>query len=208
MKAKSTVNKKEKHGKSSFFGIVLVTAVTATVVCVGIYAYTTLTKPSASISAPPAEGPETTLLTIHVGGQAYDYTLHDLTALASVSGQGGCLTDAGTVTGPDTYTGVPMSVLLSALPALPENYTLHAIASDGHTHEYSLDTVQGHVLVYNRAGEEIGPGTLTMIVAYRENGVPLDGTTNGTLRIAFVYSSPVITTAGLWLSSLSELVIT
>ncbi len=204
MEAKKTFVESKKKGHFGFFGVIVIVAIAVVVAGIGYYAYTGLMKQPDTTTTPPVHEPEKTVLTIHLGSQVYDYTLTDLMALASISGQGGYINSAGVVTGPTTYTGVPVSVLLSTIPVLPDNFTFHAIASGGYTNEYSTDTVNGHVTVYNRAGEEIGSGTLTMIVAYMEDGVLLNETTHGPLRIAFVYSSPVITSAALWLSSLTD----
>jgi hypothetical protein len=206
MKANKKIIEAEKGVKFGFLGIILMVSVAVVIAGVGIYAFTNLTKPSETTSTPPEE-PGKTLLTIRIGSQTFGYTLKDLTALTGVSGLGGYINEVGGVTGPNNYTGVAVSVLLSTIPALPSNYTFHAITSDGYTQNYSLDAVNGHVTVFNQAGDEIGLGTLTMIVAYKENGVLLNEATNGPLRIAFVYPQPVITDAWLWLSSLTEIVI-
>ena len=68
-----------------------------------------------------------------------------------------------------------------------------------------LDEVNGHVTLFNDTGAEIGTGNLTMIIAYKENGVLLNETTKGPLRIAFVDTEPSITNSGLWLGSLVKI---
>jgi hypothetical protein len=146
--------------------------------------------------------PEKTLLTITVGSESHNYTLIILKALGSISGQGSYINKVGTITGPNNYTGVSMSVLLKSITVLPNNYTFHAIASDGYSRNYSMNEVNGHVFVYNETGDEIGTGNLTMIIAYKENGVMLNETTDGPLRIAFIATQPAITNSGLWLSNL------
>jgi hypothetical protein len=146
--------------------------------------------------------PEKTLLTITVGSESHNYTLNILNALGSISGQGSYINKAGKITGPNNYTGLSMSVLLKSITVLPNKYTLHAIASDGYSRNYSMDEVNGHVLVYNETGDEIGTENLTMIIAYKENGVTLNETTNGPLRIVFIGTRSAITNSGLWLSNL------
>jgi hypothetical protein len=111
----------------------------------------------------------------------------------------------GTITGPNTYTGIIISVLLDTIPSLPANYTFHAIASDDYARNYTTDELNGHVTVYNDTGADIGIGNLTMIIAYKENGAFLNATTKGPLRIAFVDDQPSITNSGLWLSSLVKI---
>jgi len=65
--------------------------------------------------------------------------------------------------------------------------------------------VNGHVTLYNDTGAEIRAGNLTMIIAYKENGVFLNESTKGPLRIAFVDTEPSITNSGLWMGSLAKI---
>ncbi len=146
--------------------------------------------------------PEKTLLTITVGSESHNYTLKILQALGGVSGQGSFINKAGKITGPNSYTGLPISVLLESITVLPSNYTFHATAADGYSRNYSIEELNGHVAIFNETGDEIGTGNLTMIIAYKENGVMLNETTNGPLRIAFIGTQSAITNSGLWLSSL------
>ena len=96
-------------------------------------------------------------------------------------------------------------LLLNTIPSLPTNYTFHAIASDDYARNYSINELNGHVTIFNETGSEIGTGNLTMIIAYKENGVFLNESTKGPLRIAFVDEQPSITNSGLWLSSLVKI---
>ena len=179
---------------------ILVALTTVIIASVGLCGCTS-THPN----TPPNTQPEKTLLTISVGSQLYNYTLNELTALDNISGQGSYINKVGKITGPNTYTGVTVSLLLSTIPSLPTNYTFHAIASDGYARNYSINEVNGHVMVFNETGGEIGTGSLTMIIAYKENGVFLNEATNGPLRIAFIYTLPYITNSGLWLNSLVKI---
>ena len=190
---------------SKYIAIVLIVAIIASV---GVYAYTNFvkkepTKTDNNIS--PIITPEKTLLTITVGSQSYNYTLDNLTALGTITKQGGYINKIGKVTGPNNYTGVTVSMLLSSISSLSTNYTFQAIASDNYTRNYTLNEVNGHVMIYNETGGEIGSGNLTMIIAYKENGVFLNETTKGPLRIAFVDTQPSITNSGLWFGLLNKI---
>jgi len=193
----------EATSNNKFNKYISVTFAIVIIVSVGISGCTT--------DQPSDKQQEETLLTISVGSQLsnnfaeYTYSLDDLTALDNISGQGSYINKVGKITGPDIYTGINISVLLSTIPSLPTNYTFHAIASDEYARNYSIDEVNGHVIVFNETGAEIGIGNLTMIIAYKENGVVLNETTKGPLRIAFVDTQPSITNSGLWLSSLVKI---
>jgi hypothetical protein len=200
----------EKTGNDKFGKYIAVILVIAIIAAVGVYAYTNFVEKEPSNSddhnnTPPIVKPEDPLLTISVGSQSYNYTLTNLTALNNITEQGSYINKVGKITGPNNYTGVTVSVLLNSIPSLPTNYTFHAIASDDYARNYTLDELNGHVTVFNETGAEIGTGNLTMIIAYKENGVLMNETTKGPLRIAFVDAEPSLTNSGIWLSSLVKI---
>lgn len=192
----------DKFGK--YIAIVLVIAI---IIAAGVYAYTNFVEKDTSESennnnTPPVIEPDDTLLTITIGSQSYNYTLTNLTTLGSITEQGSYINKVGTITGPYNYTGVSVTMLLNMIPSLPTNYTFRAIASDDYAQNYTVEEVNGHVTLYNDTGAEIGIGNLTMIIAYKENGVFLTESTKGPLRIAFVDTDPSLTNSGMWLGSL------
>jgi hypothetical protein len=198
----------EKTSNNKFNKYISVALVVVIIVSVGIYAYTNFINKEPTTSKtnpPPSSQPEKTLLTITVGSQSYNYTLNNLTALGTITGQGSYINKIGKITGPNNYTGVSISLLLNSIPTLPENYTFHVIASDGYSRNYSMDEVNGHILVYNETGGEIGTENLTMIIAYKENGILLNETTKGSLRIAFIGTQPAITNSGMWFGLLTTI---
>jgi hypothetical protein len=201
----------EETSNNKFNKYIAVALAVVIIVAIGIYAYTTFIKKELTPSKnendqTPNTQPKETLLTINVGSQSYNYTLNNLTALGTISEYGSYINRLNKTTGPNNYTGVSISVLLNSLPALPDNFNmLQAIASDGYFVNYTIDKVNGHVTIYNETGHEIGTGNLTMIIAYKENGVLLNETTKGPLRIAFVDTQPTITNSGLWLGSLVKI---
>jgi hypothetical protein len=198
----------EKTGNEKFNKYIVIVLAIVIIAAVGIYAYTTFVQkesPESENNTPPIIEPDETLLIISVGSQSYTYTLDNLTALGTITEQGSYINKFGMVTGPNNYTGMTISMLLNTIPSLPTNYTFHAIASDDYARNYTVDELNGHVTLFNETGAEIGTGNLTMIVAYKDNGVYLNETTKGPLRIAFVGTEPSITNSGLWLSSLVKI---
>lgn len=146
-----------------------------------------------------------TLLTLRIGSYIYNYTLDNLTAENHLTGQGRSINKAGKITGPDNYTGVTISTLLAPFSFVPQNYTIHAIASDGYSVNYTMSEANGNVTVYNETGANIGTANLSMIIAYQENGAYLNATTKGPLRIAFIGSPTDLTSSSKWLSSLTTI---
>jgi hypothetical protein len=158
----------EKISNNKFNKYISVALVVVIIVSVGIYAYTNFIKKEPTISETnplPSSQPEKTLLTITVGSESYNYTFNNLTVLGNITGEGSYINKVGKITGPNNYTGVSMSVLFNSIPNLPNNYTFHAIASDGYSRNFSIDEVNGHIPVFNETGAEIGTENLTMIIA-------------------------------------------
>lgn len=149
-------------------------------------------------------GENEVVLTLIYGNESFNYTLEDLMGMESFTGSGGFIKRSGTVVGPNNYTGVRISTLLNGVSHLPQSFTLEATASDGYTVNYTYDEIKGHVMVYNESGGETGIGNLTMIVAYKENGVLLNESTGGPLRVAFV-DDGAISSSSLWIRSVVAL---
>jgi len=197
---------KSKKNKTYVDQILSVLLAIMILVSIGVYAYGTFVEKSA-----PSEDettpivPQTTILMVTLGSQSYNFTLDQLIAYPNVTGQGAFITNTGRITGPDHYTGVSMTILLDSLPSPPENYTLHAIAYDGYSLDYTRDEVQGHIMMYDNAGEEKGIGNLTMMIAYKENGIVMNESMGGPLRITFIDDAGSITHASEWLRSLQRI---
>ncbi|MFW6121353.1 MAG: hypothetical protein ACOC80_10715 [Petrotogales bacterium] len=198
--------KKREH-EDRFNRYISVVLAVVIIAAVGIYAYTHLVEkePATSANDQSHVELEETLLTISVGSETFNYSLNQLIELDSITGSGKYINKVGKITGPNSYTGVPMNELLGTIESLPENYTLRAIASNGYSVNYSMDEVHGLVSVYNETGDEIGTENMTMIIAYKENGELLNQTTSGPLRVAFVDGEAFITSSGMWLRSLVKI---
>ena len=162
-------------------------------------------RPGGQGQGESGDGEGSNVLTIRVQSRYYNYTLDDLTAFPSVTGQGSYIKGTGKITGPYTYTGVTVSTLLNSISSLPATYTFRATARDGYNTSYSLQEMNGQVMIYNETGVEIGTGNLTMMIAYKQNNAFMSETTNGPLRIAFIGYESAITSSGLWLSSLVKI---
>ena len=183
----------------------LVTIVLAIVIilCIGTLVYVNIPQEKQTTQKPGPEV-ERPVLTISYGSESFNYTLDELIEMESYTGSGGYIKKSGVIVGPNNYTGVKISTLTNVFSNLSENYTIQAVASDGYTVSYTYDEIKGHVPVYNESGNETGIGNLTMIIAYKENGVLLNESTGGPLRIAFV-DEGAISSSRLWIRSLVSL---
>jgi hypothetical protein len=144
-----------------------------------------------------------TVLTLTYGDEHIDYTLDDLLAFDSITGNGGRLKSNGVVIPPWEYTGVLITTLAQEFPDMSSQYSVVAIADDGYTVSYTYDEILGEVMVYDNEGNEIGEGGVSMIIATMENG---ETGYDGSLRIAFINQDEPITFSALWAKYVVELV--
>lgn len=136
------------------------------------------------------------IFTLNYNGQQKSYSLQDLQAFESITGTGGRIRVTGSVSGPYEYTGVPIFSLIEEFSPHPETFDMVTISKDGYTVDFSYDQIKGNVMVYDEHGNELGIGSVTMILAYAEDDEPLIH--GGPLRIAWVNDDDAITDAFLW----------
>ncbi len=122
------------------------------------------------------------------GGHAF--TMADIKALPVTEGMGGIKDSAGKITLPEKYTGVSLKDLIAQLK-VPFDATMGVTltATDGYSMTFSYDqVVNGAFTAYDPAlGNELAThDPLTAILAYEENGKPLDPTDEGPLRLVVV----------------------
>jgi hypothetical protein len=143
---------------------------------------------------------EEPVLSLIYDGTILSFTMSELKALTSNSGQGGYKTSGGSIRGPYDITGVAFSTLLSLLPALPANYTLTAFAGDGYSRVYTKTMVEGTINGYNAAGSPVGLIYCTMVLAYEIDGSPISGS-SAPLRITFLNVDGNLTDGSLWVGN-------
>jgi len=173
--------------KKLFLGIVLV------VFCI-VFSNITIAQQNKALD---------TVLTLTYGDEHKDYTLDDLLAFDSITGNGGRLKVTGEVIPPWEYTGVLITTLAQEFMDMSSQYSVTAIADDGYTISYTYDEILGEVMVYDLEGNEIGIGGVSMILATKENG---ETGYDGSLRIAFINQDEPITDSFLWAKYVVELV--
>jgi len=161
-----------------------------------VYIYVNLPKNEEKNEQPTPN--EEVLLTIVFGSKSFNYSLEDLTDFKVITGRGGYKKQSGTIIGPNNYTGVSVIEILDSIDAITDTYNIRAFAKDGPFYDYSMDKINGHVMTYNESGNETGIGNLTMIIAYEENGIHLNDSLGGPLRIVFVDEEGSITDSALW----------
>jgi Bacterial Ig domain len=151
---------------------------------------------------PSSSIPTNNGLTLTYKGNQKYYTLEDLLAFDSLTGNGGRSNSLNITSPLNEYTGVPIKTLAQQFPAMPSEYSVVAISSDGYTISYTYNEIQGEVTIYDKDGKKIGNGGVSMILATKENGqIGYDYS----YRIAFVNQDNPYTYAALWAKWVIEL---
>jgi hypothetical protein len=147
------------------------------------------------------EQTEHPILTVIYSGHSMNYTLKDLEALESFSGNGGyiknTLLPTVSTSGPFTYTGVNITLLLDQVPNLPSPYSIRVTSIDNYSIPYNWSQIQGNVPIYNKTGNITGSSGVTMLLAYKEQGNYINDTSVGPLRIVYV-DDGAFTPSELW----------
>ncbi len=146
---------------------------------------------------PPSEPdvPEDVVLTVE-GTTTLDFTLSELQGMTAVTSMGGFIKSTGTVIGPDEFTGVPLNDLVGMVYSGGE-YSVEVVATDDYTITYNYSQVEDGLFEYfdSATGDPLGYDAFTMVMAYAQDGLPLE---NMTLRIAIIDDSEPITSSDLW----------
>jgi hypothetical protein len=140
---------------------------------------------------------EPILLTLSFNGTTLSFTMSQIKALTSISGQGGYKTSGGSIRGPYDITGVAFGTLLSLLPSLPDNYTLSAVAGDDWVTGYTKAMVNGELSGFTPTGDPLDLIHSTMVLAYEIDGSPIPAG-DGPLRITFINEDGNLTAGSLW----------
>ncbi len=141
--------------------------------------------------------PEEEILSVTVGGVTEGYTLSEIVEFGAINGTGGTKNRYGTLKGPYNFTGVAVLDLLADTGALPDNYNLSCLSSDDNEVIYNKTTTEGAVYGYEPGtGDSVGIVESTMVLAYLQNGAPIDP--DGPLRVVFLNDYGYFTDSYLW----------
>ena len=158
----------------------------------------TTTKPTttATTTAPAT----TTILTVVNGATTQTYTLAQLKALQSTTGYGSTKNKAGTITGPNSYTGVALTALIKAIGGMTSGAAVKITAQDGYTKTLTYAQVyQGTFSVYDKTGNPTTAGSQPFIsLAYSVDSKDLD-TTTGPIEAVIVTAMDQVSDASMWI---------
>ena len=164
---------------------------------------TTSTTVTTSTSTTPV-GP--VVLTVTNGSKVKTYSLADLQALKSVTGNGGTKSAGGTIKGPFSFQGVALIDLLNAVGGVTAGQSVKTTASDGYITTLTYDQItNGGFNTYDATGNPVTPTTKPVLaVVYSSNGTLLDDKV-GPLEIGILYSQNLISDGQWWAKMLVKI---
>jgi len=160
---------------------------------------TTTAPPTTTSTPPPTTTATEQVLTITKGTESESLTMEDLKALTCIEAEGYFMNSVGEILGPFSVKGTCITDLCDLVGGLDSNNAVRVIAKDGYAMTLSYDKIaNSDFTTFDcTTGEEIEHGELDIILAYEEDGQPLDPVSSGPLRLV-VMGEPDQVTEGHW----------
>ena len=147
------------------------------------------------VSIEVSELPEHEVVLTVEGATTVDLTLHELQSLDPLTSNGSFIKSTGAVEGPFEMTGVPLKDLVDRVYS-GDDYSVEVVATDDYVMTYNCSQVEnGTFQHYDDAGTSLGFDDFKMVVAYAQDGSPLE---DMVLRIAIIDDSGPITDGHFW----------
>jgi hypothetical protein len=214
---------KTKTGKgSASTRNVAIAAVFLIVIIGGAYIYMQSTTPQGEITptptstptptASPTTGPEEPavpsfeITLTGAEGQQKVIGPNDIKDLTVVEEVGGLMTSAGSLQGPYTYTGVPLSEVLDLVGGITQENSLRVTAVDGYAMVFTWEELSGNFVTFSAAtGDEVeATKQLTPVLAYLEDSEALISG-HGPVRLVILGEEGLITEGHYWIKQVSEI---
>jgi len=193
--------------KVTWLGLcVFLVAVMLLASCTSATTTTQTSTPASTTTIPP--GGEI-VLTVTEGSKVNNFSLMDLQALPSITGNGGYMSQSGTITGPFSYQGVALTDLLGTVGGISEGDNVVFTSSDKYTQTLSYDQItNGNFNYYDTTGNPSTPKTmLTLTLIYSENGTLL-GNTDGPVELGMLSPQNILTDGSLWAKMVTTITVT
>jgi hypothetical protein len=164
---------------------------------------TSIATTTTTVTQTPA-GP--VVLTVTSGTKTKSYSMADLQAMKSITGNGGTKNKKGVVTGPVSYKGVALTDLLNAVGGVASGQIVRFTGTDGYSSTVSYDQItSGGFSMYDTSGNPATPTAKpTLAVVYSANGVDLDSTV-GPLEVGLLSSENLVSDGSLWAKLLGKI---
>ena len=152
-------------------------------------------------AAPVEEAEQSPILELVTSSGSQFFTMADLEKLPVSQGMAGMKSSTGKITAPMLFTGISLKDLAEIAGGIDESMGINLVASDGYSISYSYDQIMnGTYIAYDPAtGDELrNPVELDAILAYKQDGEPLDNVRDGNLRLAIISEEGNQVTDGHW----------
>lgn len=131
------------------------------------------------------------------GDQETVVTLAEIRALPAVEGYGYSVSTVGIKYGPNTYRGVLLSDLVEMAGGAGADDLIHVSAEDGYLWVFDTAQLQGEeFFTFDENLREIPSPPLQVILAYEQDGEPLEYEEGGPLRLVVITGTPDVITEG------------
>ncbi len=158
--------------------------------------------PPVEPTAVPTEEPvQTPILELISPTGSQFFTMAELEKLPVSQGMAGMKSSTGKITAPMMFTGVSLKDLAELAGGIDESMGVNLVASDGYSISYSYDQIMnGTYIAYDPAtGDELRNAVkLDAILAYKQDGEPLNTVQDGNLRLAIISEDGNQVTDGHW----------
>ncbi len=125
------------------------------------------------------------------------YSLDQVRALPSTTGNGFAVSTVGIKYGPYVCKGVPLSDLLKPAGGISPGDQVWISAPDGYLWVFDYDQVQGNgFITFNEDLREIRSPPLKILLMYEQDGKPLSYDDGGPLRVAIISEDKGVVTEG------------
>jgi DMSO/TMAO reductase YedYZ molybdopterin-dependent catalytic subunit len=161
----------------------------------------TATVAPAPTNVPATATPAVPALEIIGVTETKAFSLADLKTLPVTEGYAGIKSSTGKITPPVKFKGVALKDLAALVGGIDQTNGLNIFAKDGYSITFSYDqAINGKYIQYDPAtGDELkNPVALTTIIAYEQDGKPIDPNGEGPLRLVIISAEQNQVTDGHW----------
>jgi len=152
--------------------------------------------------------PQMTLTLVGANGTQRILHASDIAKLASYNGRAGFETSDGSIEGIGNYTGVQLITLCNLVGGIGTNDSVQITGSDGYSMVFSYNQMIGNGFVtYDPVtGNEVSSTeTLTLVVAYYENGTKLTYDNGSPLRLVILGKDGLLTDGHYWVKWIAKI---
>ncbi len=126
----------------------------------------------------------------------------DLTALESVTGDGGFVKSTGTIVGPASLTGPKLADVLALIGGISPDDSLMITAGDGYEMTFTYDQAIGSVMTYDAKGQPEKVGGLEVILAFKSDAQEV---LDVAPRVCFIGDGNTLCDGHFWIKEVAQI---